>query len=158
MPHIVPSLLKRRRLLRKRRGQALARMKGLYRRAIWIAFGKGRYALQALEPAGIRIPAETIEAGRRALRRSVADVGICILPDEHVFRNFTESRWRLGYKIEPLRYKIEPGDVLYEIWGVTETTARRALTRAASKMPTLPGDTMPIKTQISYIKIFDLLY
>jgi large subunit ribosomal protein L16 len=124
-------------------------MKGLSRREDWIALGKGRYALQALEPAAI--PAETIEAGRRELRRSVADVGICILPDEHVFQNFTKSPWRL-------RYKIEPGDILYEVWGVTETTARRALTRAASKMPTLPGDTMPIKTRIIYIKIFNLLY
>jgi ribosomal protein L16/L10AE len=162
-------VLLRRKRLRKRHLQTLARMKRRSRREDWIAFGRCRYALQALEPAAI--PAETIAEARRELIAFMPYGGIWILPDEHVSINTTKSGRRLQYNIESddilyhvsitttksgrrLRYNIEPGAILYQVWGVPETIAIIALTQAASKV-TL--NTMPIKTQIIYMKLLNYL-
>ena len=143
-------------------------MKGISPRSNSISFGRCRYGLQALEPGWIE--AETIEAGRRAIKRYVRDGAIWVLPDKHVTISTTKSRWGKHTWLLPnkpvtiptgdpiywmckyLACVIEPGDVLYEVSAVSETIARKALARAADKMPTRLGHTMPIKTQFIYIK------
>ncbi|KAK8309675.1 hypothetical protein V6Z11_D02G138400, partial [Gossypium hirsutum] len=99
------------------RKQHRGRMKGISYRGNRICFG--RYALQALEPAWIT--SRQIEAGRRAMTRNVRRGGkiwVRIFPDK--------PYWVAVVK---------PGRILYEMSGVAENIARKAISIAASKMP-----------------------
>nr|YP_010965169.1 ribosomal protein L16 [Consolea macracantha]YP_010965255.1 ribosomal protein L16 [Consolea moniliformis]YP_010965341.1 ribosomal protein L16 [Consolea rubescens]WNM91252.1 ribosomal protein L16 [Consolea macracantha]WNM91338.1 ribosomal protein L16 [Consolea moniliformis]WNM91424.1 ribosomal protein L16 [Consolea rubescens] len=122
---------KRTRFCKQHRG----RMKGISYRGNRICFG--RYALQALEPAWIT--SRQIEAGRRAMTRNVRRGGkiwVRIFPDKPITVKSAESRMGSG-KGSP-RYWVaivKPGRILYEISGVSENRARRAISIAASKMP-----------------------
>nr|YP_010966057.1 ribosomal protein L16 [Opuntia colubrina]YP_010967271.1 ribosomal protein L16 [Opuntia retrorsa]UXG53488.1 ribosomal protein L16 [Opuntia retrorsa]WNM92213.1 ribosomal protein L16 [Opuntia colubrina]WNM93571.1 ribosomal protein L16 [Opuntia retrorsa] len=122
---------KRTRFCKQHRG----RMKGISYRGNRICFG--RYALQALEPAWIT--SRQIEAGRRAMTRNARRGGkiwVRIFPDKPVTVKSAESRMGSG-KGSP-RYwvvVVKPGRILYEISGVSEKIARRAISIAASKMP-----------------------
>nr|YP_010291318.1 50S ribosomal protein L16 [Juncus himalensis]YP_010692425.1 ribosomal protein L16 [Juncus validus]ULQ66981.1 50S ribosomal protein L16 [Juncus himalensis]UZM11387.1 ribosomal protein L16 [Juncus validus] len=122
---------KRTRFRKQHRG----RMKGVSQRGNHISFG--RYALQALEPAWIT--ARQIEAGRRAMTRYVrrgAKIWIRIFPDKPVTMRTAETRMGSG-KGDPKYWisVIKPGRILYEMAGVSETIARRAISIAAHKMP-----------------------
>nr|YP_010966851.1 ribosomal protein L16 [Opuntia microdasys]YP_010967350.1 ribosomal protein L16 [Opuntia rufida]WNM93081.1 ribosomal protein L16 [Opuntia microdasys]WNM93650.1 ribosomal protein L16 [Opuntia rufida] len=122
---------KRTRFCKQHRG----RMKGISYRGNRICFG--RYALQALEPAWIT--SRQIEAGRRAMTRNARRGGkiwVRIFPDKPVTVKSAESRMGSG-KGSP-RYwvvVVKPGRILYEISGVSEKIALRAISIAASKMP-----------------------
>lgn len=110
-------------------------MKGISYRGNYICFGK--YALQALEPAWIT--ARQIEAGRRAMTRNARRGGkiwVRIFPDKPVTVRAAETRMGSG-KGSPEYWiaVVKPGRILYEIGGVTENRARRAISIAASKMP-----------------------
>jgi len=119
----------------KFRKQHRGRMKGLSYRGNHISFG--RYALQALEPAWIT--SRQIEAGRRAITRNVRRGGklwIRIFPDKPVTVRTAETR--MGSGKGPVEYwvaVVKPGRILYEINGMAEKRARRAIEIAASKMP-----------------------
>nr|YP_009435173.1 ribosomal protein L16 [Lobelia linearis]ATG25174.1 ribosomal protein L16 [Lobelia linearis] len=111
------------------------RMKGISYRGNHISFGK--YALQALEPAWIT--SRQIEAGRRAMTRNARRGGkiwVRIFPDKSVTVRTTETRMGSG-KGDPKYWVavVRPGRILYELGGVTENIARRAISIAASKMP-----------------------
>nr|YP_010967425.1 ribosomal protein L16 [Opuntia scheeri]WNM93725.1 ribosomal protein L16 [Opuntia scheeri] len=122
---------KRTRFCKQHRG----RMKGISYRGNRICFG--RYALQALEPAWIT--SRQIEAGRRAMTRNARRSGkiwVRIFPDKPVTVKSAESR--MGSGKGSSRYwvvVVKPGRILYEISGVSEKIARRAISIAASKMP-----------------------
>lgn len=110
-------------------------MKGISSRGNCICFG--RYALQALEPAWIT--SRQIEAGRRVMARNARRSGkiwVRIFPDKPVTVRPTETRMGSG-KGSPEYWVavVKPGRILYEISGVTENIARRAITIASSKMP-----------------------
>ena len=122
---------KRTRFRKQHRG----RMKGISRRGNFIS--SGRYALQALEPAWIT--ARQIEAGRRAITRCVrrgAKIWVRIFPDKPVTIRKTETRMGSG-KGDPKYWisVVKPGRILYEMSGVSEIVARRAISIAAHKMP-----------------------
>nr|YP_009339647.1 ribosomal protein L16 [Lobelia anceps]APQ39039.1 ribosomal protein L16 [Lobelia anceps] len=122
---------KRTRFRKQHRG----RMKGIAYRGNSICFGK--YALQALEPAWIT--SRQIEAGRRAMTRNVRRGGkiwVRIFPDKPVTVRAAETRMGSG-KGSPEYWVavVKPGRILYEIGGVTENIARRAISITASKMP-----------------------
>ena len=111
------------------------RMKGVSCRGNSISFG--RYALQALEPAWIT--SRQIEAGRRAMTRNARRGGklwVRIFPDKPVTVRPAETRMGSG-KGSPEYWVavVKPGRILYEISGVTEKIARKAISIAASKMP-----------------------
>nr|YP_010294663.1 ribosomal protein L16 [Callerya nitida var. hirsutissima]YP_010353064.1 ribosomal protein L16 [Callerya dielsiana]YP_010398240.1 ribosomal protein L16 [Callerya nitida]QJQ74745.1 ribosomal protein L16 [Callerya nitida]UFP05373.1 ribosomal protein L16 [Callerya dielsiana]ULQ68815.1 ribosomal protein L16 [Callerya nitida var. hirsutissima]UOF70608.1 ribosomal protein L16 [Callerya dielsiana]UQK93049.1 ribosomal protein L16 [Callerya nitida] len=119
----------------KFRKQHRGRMKGKASRGNQICFGK--YALQALEPAWIK--AKQIEAGRRAMSRNVrrgGQIWLRIFPDKPVTVRPTETRMGSG-KGSPEYWVavVKPGKILYEIGGVPENIARKAMSIAASKMP-----------------------
>nr|AKZ30870.1 ribosomal protein L16 [Scaevola filifolia] len=122
---------KRTRFRKQHRG----RMKGRSSRGNNICFGK--YALQALEPAWIT--SRQIEAGRRAMTRNARRGGkiwVRIFPDKPVTARAAESR--MGSGKGSLAYwvaVVKPGRILYEMDGVKEKIARRAISIAASKMP-----------------------
>nr|AHW52222.1 ribosomal protein L16 [Rhazya stricta] len=110
-------------------------MKGISYRGNRICFGK--YALQALEPAWIA--SRQIEAGRRAMTRNARRGGklwVRIFPDKPVTLRPAETRMGSG-KGSPEYWVavVKPGRILYEMSGVTENIARRAISIAASKMP-----------------------
>nr|YP_010538668.1 ribosomal protein L16 [Persicaria senticosa]UYE92261.1 ribosomal protein L16 [Persicaria senticosa] len=122
---------KRTRFRKQHRG----RMKGISSRGNRICFG--RYALQALEPAWIT--SRQIEAGRRAMTRNARRGGklwVRIFPDKPVTVRPAETRMGSG-KGSPEYWVavVKPGRILYEISGVTEKIARKAISIAASKMP-----------------------
>jgi large subunit ribosomal protein L16 len=110
-------------------------MKGRSYRGNHICFGK--YALQALEPAWIT--SRQIEAGRRAMTRNARRGGkiwVRIFPDKPVTVRPAETRMGSG-KGSPEYWVavVKPGRILYEMGGVAENRARRAILLAASKMP-----------------------
>ena len=110
-------------------------MKGISYRGNCICFG--RYALQALEPAWIT--SKQIEAGRRAMTRNVRRGGkiwVRIFPDKPVTVRPAETRMVSG-KGSPEYWVaiVKPGRILYEMGGVAESVARKAISIAASKMP-----------------------
>nr|QWT70427.1 ribosomal protein L16 [Heliophila arenaria] len=122
---------KRTRFRKQHRG----RLKGISSRGNRICFG--RYALQTLEPAWIT--SRQIEAGRRAMTRNVRRGGkiwVRIFPDKPVTVRPAETRMGSG-KGSPEYWVavVKPGKILYEIGGVPENIARKAIEIAASKMP-----------------------
>lgn len=119
----------------KFRKQHRGRMKGTSSRGNHISFGK--YALRALEPAWITT--RQIEAGRRAMTRYARRGGkiwVRIFPDKPFTQRTTEARMGSG-KGNPKYWVavVKRGRILYEMVGVSETIARRAMSIAAYKMP-----------------------
>nr|YP_009975374.1 50S ribosomal protein L16 [Drypetes lateriflora]QNK04716.1 50S ribosomal protein L16 [Drypetes lateriflora] len=119
------------------RTQHRGRMKGISYRGNHICFGK--YALQALEPAWIT--SRQIEAGRRAMTRNVRRGGkiwVRIFPDKPVTIRSPETRMGSGKGKGSPKYwvaVVKPGKILYEMGGVREKIARKAISIAAYKMP-----------------------
>lgn len=119
----------------KFRKQHRGKMRGVASRGSCISFG--RYALQALEPAWIT--SRQIEAGRRAMTRNVRRGGkiwVRIFPDKPVTVRSAETRMGSG-KGSPEYWVavVKPGRILYEMGGVAENIARKAIEIAGSKMP-----------------------
>ncbi|KAG2321767.1 hypothetical protein Bca52824_014980 [Brassica carinata] len=104
----------------------------------------GRYALRTLAPAWIT--SRQMEAARRAMVRHVprsAKIWIRMFPDKAVTGRPCEVR--MGGGKGPQEYwvaVVQPGKILYEMAGVPESVARKAITVGASKMP--------IKTQFIF--------
>src|ERR1700690_55325 len=104
-------------------------------RGATVAFGE--YGLQALERAWVT--ATQIEACRVALSRNMKRRGklwIRIFPDKPVTKRPPETRMGKG-KGNPEFWVavVRPGNVLFEMGGVTEVLARESLRLAASKLP-----------------------
>jgi large subunit ribosomal protein L16 len=119
----------------KHRKTHRGRVRGQATRGNRVAFGE--YALQTLEPAWIT--ARQIEAGRVAATHFLHREGrvyIRIFPDKPVTAKPLETRMGKG-KGEPEEWVavVKPGNILFEIAGVDELTAKTALLRVAHKMP-----------------------
>lgn len=111
----------------RRRGQANA--------GNAVAFGD--FGLQALEPCWMS--ARQIEAGRRAITRFVRRGGklwIRVFPDKPYTKKPLETRQGTGKgPVEMWVAVVRPGRIIFEIAGVSETTAREAMRLAAHKLP-----------------------
>jgi large subunit ribosomal protein L16 len=108
---------------------------GTATRTISIDFGS--FALQTLERAWITNT--QIEAARVALTRNMKRKGklwIRIFPDKSVTSRPPETRMGKG-KGAPEYWvaTVKPGNVLFELDGVSETVARESLRLAANKLP-----------------------
>lgn len=119
----------------KYRKNMKGRMKGMAYRGSSIDFGE--YALKAMECG--RMTAQQIEAARIAISRTVkrgGKVWIRVFPDKPVTKKPAETRMGKG-KGNPESWiaPIKPGKVLYELGGVDETLAVKALTLAGNKLP-----------------------
>jgi len=119
----------------KHRKQMKGRMKGKAYRGSNITFGD--YALKALECG--YMTAQQIEAARVAINRKVKRGGkmwIRIFPDKPLTKKPAETRMGKG-KGSPEQWvaPIKPGRILYELTGVDEELAVRALTLAGNKLP-----------------------
>ena len=116
------------------------RRRGLAQRGSTIAFGE--FGMQALEPAWLT--QRQIEAARRAMTRHVrrgGQIWIRIFPHKSVTKKPLETRMGSGKgNVEEWVAVVKPGRILFEIAGVEEESARRALRLAQDKLP--------IKTQV----------
>jgi large subunit ribosomal protein L16 len=127
----MPLMPKRVKFRKSQRGKN----RGNATRGNTVAFGE--YGLQALKHAWIT--AKQIEAGRVAathfLRRE-GRIFIRIFPHKPVSAKPLEVRMGSG-KGEPEYWcaVVKPGTMMFEIVGVDEATAKRALARVAFKMP-----------------------
>ena len=97
----------------------------------------GQYGLKALEPE--RVTARQIEAARRAITRQMKRSGrvwICIFPDVPVSKKPTEVRMGKG-KGTPEFWvaRVKPGRVMFEIEGISQDLAKKALALASAKLP-----------------------
>jgi len=119
----------------KFRKRMKGRLKGTAYRGSSISFGE--YALKATECG--KMTAQQIEAARVAITRTVRRGGkmwIRIFPDKPVTKKPAETRMGKGkgspeYWVAP----IKPGKILYELAGVDESLAVKALTLAGNKLP-----------------------
>ena len=119
----------------KYRKQQKGRNKGVATRGTKVSFGE--FGLKATERG--RLTARQIEAARRAMTRHIKRGGrvfIRIFPDKPISQKPAEVRMGNG-KGNPEYFvaEIRPGNVLYEMDGVDEVTARQAFALAAAKLP-----------------------
>jgi large subunit ribosomal protein L16 len=103
------------------------------------ALNYGEFGLKALEPD--RLTARQIEAARRAITRAMKRQGrvwIRVFPDIPVSKKPAEVRMGSGKGApEFWAARVKPGRILFEVDGVTSTTAKEALGLAAAKLPIL---------------------
>lgn len=97
----------------------------------------GEYGLQTLEPGWVS--AKVIEAGRVACSHYLHREGrlfIRIFPNKPISAKPLEVRMGSG-KGEPEFWAavVKPGQILFEVTGVDEATAKKTLARVAHKMP-----------------------
>lgn len=119
----------------KYRKSQRGKMKGNACRTNSVAFGE--YGLQSLETCWVT--AKNIEAGRVAATHYLHREGkvyLRIFPHKPVSAKPLETRMGKG-KGEPAFWvaRVRPGVILFEISGVDEEVAKRALLRVAHKMP-----------------------
>ncbi|HKJ53006.1 MAG TPA: 50S ribosomal protein L16 [Gammaproteobacteria bacterium] len=119
----------------KFRKQFKGRNRGLATTGSKVSFGE--YGLKAVERG--KMTARQIEAARRAMTRHIKRGGkiwIRVFPDVPVSKKPLEVRMGKGKgNVEFWVCKIQPGRVLYEMEGVSETIAREAFRLAAAKLP-----------------------
>ncbi len=119
----------------KFRKQFKGRTRGTSYRGNTVAFGE--YALMTLEPGWITN--RQIEASRVAMTREMkrgGKVWIRIFPDKPITKKPAETRMGKG-KGNPEGWVavVRPGRMLFEVEGVAEDLARKALGLAAAKLP-----------------------
>src|SRR2546423_1174390 len=127
----MPMMPKRVKFRKSQRGK----MKGVATRGNRVTHGE--FGLQTLEAAWVT--ARQIEAGRVACMHFMRREGrlfIKIFPHKPVSGKPLETRMGKG-KGEPEYWcaVVRPGTVMFEVTGVDEITAKRALARVAHKMP-----------------------
>jgi large subunit ribosomal protein L16 len=119
----------------KYRKQMKGRMRGTAYRGSTISFGE--YALKAVECG--RMTAQQIEAARITISRTVKRGGkmwIRVFPDKPLTKKPAETRMGKG-KGSPEQWvaPVKPGRILYELTGVDEELAVKALRLAGNKLP-----------------------
>ncbi|MBC8318578.1 MAG: 50S ribosomal protein L16 [Desulfobulbaceae bacterium] len=119
----------------KHRKQMKGRMKGAAYRGSSIEFGD--FALKATECG--RMTAQQIEAARIAINRTIKRGGkmwIRVFPHKPFTKKPAETRMGKG-KGSPEGWiaPVKPGKILYELTGVDEDLAKKALTLAGNKLP-----------------------
>ena len=119
----------------KYRKQFKGRMSGKATRGNKVSFGE--YGLQAIEPAWISN--RQIEAARVAMTRHIkrgGKVWIRIFPDKPITSKPAETRMGKG-KGNPEGWVavVKPGRVMFELEGIPEKVAHRAMELAAAKLP-----------------------
>lgn len=111
------------------------KVRGKAHRGSTISFGD--YALKAVESG--KLTAQQIEAARIAINRKIkrgGKVWIRVFPDKPITKKPAETRMGKGKGAPDHWVAItKPGKIIYELAGVEESLAIRALTLAAAKLP-----------------------
>lgn len=129
---------KRTKFRRHHRGK----MRGKATRGNKLSYGD--FGLQSLDPGWIK--ARQLESGRRVLTRYVRRNGklwIRVFPDKPITLRAAESRMGAG-KGTPEYWVsvVKPGKLIYELTGIRQFTAQKALR--------ISGHKMPVKTKILF--------
>ena len=111
------------------------KMRGKAYRGSSVSFGE--FGLQATEPTWITN--RQIESARVAMTRHIkrgGKVWIRIFPDKPITQKPAETRMGKG-KGSPEKWVavVKPGRIMFELEGVDEKTAQRAMQLAAAKLP-----------------------
>ena len=119
----------------KRRKTHKGRMRGMAFRGSKVSVWD--YGLQALEPTWISN--RQIESARVAMTRHIkrgGKVWIRIFPDKPITQKPAETRMGKG-KGNPEKWVavVKPGRIMFELEGVSEEVAKRAMELAAAKLP-----------------------
>jgi large subunit ribosomal protein L16 len=119
----------------KHRKMQKGRMRGKATRGNRVSFGE--YGLQAQEASWITN--RQIEAARVAMTRHIkrgGKVWIRIFPDKPITRKPAETRMGKG-KGNPEGWVavVKPGRIMFELEGVSESVAQKAMDLAAAKLP-----------------------
>ena len=119
----------------KYRKQQKGRNTGVATRGNKVSFGE--YGLKATTRG--RLTARQLEAARRAMSRHIKRGGriwIRVFPDKPISQKPAEVRMGNG-KGNPEYFvcEIQPGKILFEMDGVTETLAKEAFALASAKLP-----------------------
>ena len=119
----------------KRRKTHKGKMRGLAYRGSKVAFGE--FGLQTTDPGWISN--RQIESARVAITRHVkrgGKVWIRIFPDKPLTKKPAETRMGKG-KGNPEEWVavVKPGRIMFELEGVSEDVARRAMELASHKLP-----------------------
>jgi len=119
----------------KHRKTHKGKMRGKAQRGNKVSFGE--YGLQALEASWITN--RQIESARVAMTRHIkrgGKVWIRIFPDKPITRKPAETRMGKG-KGNPEQWVavVKPGRVMFELEGVPEELAKRAMELASAKLP-----------------------
>ena len=119
----------------KHRKTHKGKMRGLARRGNKVSFGE--FGLQSLEPAWISN--RQIESARVAMTRHIkrgGKVWIRIFPDKPITQKTAETRMGKG-KGNPEKWVavVKPGRIMFELEGVPQDVAQRAMQLAAAKLP-----------------------
>ena len=118
----------------KHRKQFRGRMKG---KAKSDQVTHGEFGIQALEPGWIT--SRQIEAARIAMTRETkreGQVWIRIFPDKPITHKPAEVRMGKGKgAVEYYVALVQPGRILFEMEGIEEKAATKALNMAAQKLP-----------------------
>jgi len=119
----------------KHRKTHKGRMRGKAQRGNKVSFGE--YGLQATEPTWITN--RQIESARVAMTRHIkrgGKVWIRIFPDKPITQKPAETRMGKG-KGNPESWVavVKPGRIMFELEGVSESVAQRAMELAAAKLP-----------------------
>ena len=119
----------------KFRKQQRGRMAGKAWRGSDVSFGD--YGLKAMEPCWMT--ARQIEAARVAMTRAIKRGGkiwVRVFPDKPITKKPAETRMGKG-KGNPEGWVavVKPGRIMFEMEGVTEADARKAMNLAAAKLP-----------------------
>lgn len=127
---LIPKKVKHRKWHKGRaRGKRLATSK------ITLAFGS--FGIKAM--TGTWLTSRQIEAARRAMTRAIkrgGKVWIRVFPDKPVTSKGSEMPMGKGKgAVDHYVVVVRPGTVLFEIGGVDEELARKALTLAMHKLP-----------------------
>ncbi len=124
----------------KYRKQHRGRMRGMAHKGNTVAFGE--FGIQSMEP--VWLTGRQIEAARRAMTRHVrrgGQIWIRVFPHKSITKKPLETRMGAGKgNVEGWVAVVRPGKILFEIAGVPEDDARRAMRLAQDKLP--------IRTQI----------
>ena len=119
----------------KYRNHHRGRRKGLSVAGSTLNFGE--FGLKATGP--VWVTSRQIEAARRAMTRYTRRGGriwIRIFPDKSVTARAAETRMGKGKgAVDHWVAVVKPGRIMFELAGIPEETAKRALTLASSKMP-----------------------
>lgn len=101
----------------------------------YVAYGD--YGLQAL--GNVWLPGKVIEAGRIAAQHLMKREGklfIRVFPDKPISKKPLETRMGTGKAdVDYWAARVKPGTMLFELAGVSETTAKMVFARVALKMP-----------------------
>lgn len=119
----------------KHRKQHRGRMKGKAWRGSDLHYGE--YGLKALDPSWVT--SRQIEAARRAIVRHLRRTGrlwIRVFPDKPVTQKPLETRMGSGKgMVDHYVAVVKPGRIMFEVAGVDQATAERALWLGGQKLP-----------------------